>query len=262
MLRRRFSSVRQQVYQTLKQALVSGAFAPGERINPDQVAKRYHVSRTPVWEAFHLLRGEGLVEILPRRGIYAVDFSPAQIRELFLLREHLEGLAAHLAAENASVTHLSRLDSCLRKQQAAGTPHQHAALDRQFHALILTAARSPRLQHMLETLWEQMLALRLRSVFLPSVIQHGLIHHRQVYAAIAERDPTLAEQQMRRHVRDVMQALLMTVESHGIESFSDYEILLRRLEVEASTVETDARVTEAHIPPAGHPAGGDQKVNA
>ena len=101
----------------------------------------------------------------------------------------------------------------------------------QFHRIILNATTSSRLQQILETLWQQMLALRLRSVFLPSVMQDGVTYHQQVFAAIAARDPVLAEQRMRDHVHNVRQALLSMVEGREIRSFSDYETLLSRFEV-------------------------------
>src|SRR5438105_3225610 len=88
------------VYEALRQRIVEGEFAPGQRLRSDALATALKVSRTPVREALRKLEAEGLVGLSPRGGLIVQELSEDDLNEIFLIREALEGQAARLAAEN------------------------------------------------------------------------------------------------------------------------------------------------------------------
>ena len=89
------------VYQALRHAILHGDLAPGERLRSDALANELRVSRTPVREALRKLEAEGLVAP-SGSGLIVRALSEQDLTELFYVREALEGMAARLAAENAT----------------------------------------------------------------------------------------------------------------------------------------------------------------
>src|SRR6056297_540952 len=87
------------VFETLRKAIVSLTLAPGERLVEREIAQRMGVSRTPVREALRHLEAQGLVEHLPRKGCVVRDIDPAELEEIFSIREALEILALRECAK-------------------------------------------------------------------------------------------------------------------------------------------------------------------
>lgn len=93
-----YKPLREVVYETLREAIRTGALPPGERLMEIQLAEELGVSRTPVREAIRKLELERFVVMLPRRGTYVANLSLKDINEVFEIRAALDGLAAGLAA--------------------------------------------------------------------------------------------------------------------------------------------------------------------
>ncbi|MGJ5179257.1 GntR family transcriptional regulator [Bradyrhizobium oligotrophicum] len=91
-----------QVVEAITDEIVSGILMPGSRLIQDDLAQAYGVSRQPVQQALVLLRGCGLVQTAPGRGLIVAPLDPGFVRDLYEMRAVLEGLAARLAAERAS----------------------------------------------------------------------------------------------------------------------------------------------------------------
>src|SRR5262245_9135311 len=99
-------SLSETVFRSLRQALRAGIYQPGDRLREEEVAKRLKVSRTPVREALSRLVSKGLVEPAGGRGLIVRRLSTAEVLELYAMREILEGAAARLAAQHASLPEL------------------------------------------------------------------------------------------------------------------------------------------------------------
>ena len=91
-----------QVVEAITDEIVSGVLTSGSRLIQDDLARAYGVSRQPVQQALLLLRGNGLVQSAPGRGLIVAPLDPSFVRDLYEMRAVLEGLAARLAAERAS----------------------------------------------------------------------------------------------------------------------------------------------------------------
>ena len=104
-------------YRALRQAILQGDLAPGERLRSDALASELRVSRTPVREALRKLEAEGLVRARARVSIVRA-FSEQDLTELFYVREALEGMAARLAAENATPGEIAEIRELLDDMEA------------------------------------------------------------------------------------------------------------------------------------------------
>jgi DNA-binding GntR family transcriptional regulator len=102
--------VRERAYNDLKSDLLSGRFAPGERLTEEHLAKSLGVSRTPVREALHKLESEGLVKPLESRGFYVALDSREELEDLFDIRAALEGYAIRLICEKISEETIGQLN--------------------------------------------------------------------------------------------------------------------------------------------------------
>ena len=80
----------QQIYARLKSAILSGAFAFGERLSTEELAQHFEVSVMPVRDAMKLLEADGLVQITPRRGVFVTEVKVETVKEIFQIRRIIE----------------------------------------------------------------------------------------------------------------------------------------------------------------------------
>jgi DNA-binding GntR family transcriptional regulator len=197
-------NVSEAAYSAVKQVLLSSAYEPGERVDIEQLCKDLGVSRTPVFDALNRLEVEGLVEIIPRRGVYLVMLSEEKASELYVAREALEAVVTKLAANNISDKQMEQLKKSLDKQAAClkdADNAGYAAATIKFHNIIAEASGNKTVERLLETVCSQMEALRLRTLYLPKRLQQSHAEHQRIYQALAKRDAELAERVAREHIQ-------------------------------------------------------------
>jgi DNA-binding GntR family transcriptional regulator len=147
--------LRQAVTDEIRRFIVSGRFEPGERLYEENLAVELAVSRNPVRESLQTLAAEGFVELEPRRGARVARFSRQRIRELFEVREALEGLVARLAAERHSPEQLHHLESVVAAGLASverGDLTHLPAMNTRFHGELAAMADNSMLAEHLERL--------------------------------------------------------------------------------------------------------------
>lgn len=88
-----------KIYEALRERIIEGVIAPGERIRERELAEEFGVSRVPIREAMPRLEAEGFVKTVPRRGAVVTEMTISDVEELFTVRSSLEVLAARLAAQ-------------------------------------------------------------------------------------------------------------------------------------------------------------------
>ncbi|MFC9894747.1 GntR family transcriptional regulator [Nocardia sp. NPDC127579] len=148
-------SRRDHAYQVLKRRIVEVELHPGARLVERDLAAELEVSRIPLREALRMLAAEGLVLLVPHKGALVATFSPADVRDLFDIREVLESLAARLAAERATPATLAPLTARLaaaRAATAAADLPRIAAANAAFHTQIVDLAANPLLSTLLSPL--------------------------------------------------------------------------------------------------------------
>ena len=112
------AGLREHVHRALRQAILSGTYAPGTRLNERQIAEQLGVSTTPVKEALRQLDAEGLVLIKPRSGV-VVRFDYAWAEEMILARAAIESTIARLAAQRILPDDISALHAIIQHMRDA-----------------------------------------------------------------------------------------------------------------------------------------------
>ncbi|MEP9354340.1 GntR family transcriptional regulator [Xanthobacter sp. KR7-65] len=196
-------SLREEAYELIKERIIMCAFRPGEALSEAQVAATLALGRTPVRQAFDRLMRDGLVEVLPRKGIIVRPISEDEVRDMVDVRLLNECFCARLAAERADGAALSALKENVRRGAQAATDRDIKALmalDREFHATVSGGARNPVLGEILKNLHER--AQRVWFVSLRDASHHRRVmdEHAAIVDALAARDADAAEQATRAHI--------------------------------------------------------------
>jgi DNA-binding GntR family transcriptional regulator len=197
-------------YQRLKDAIMSGVYMPRQRLIEAEVTRALGVSRATLRSALIRLHQEGLVEIEANRGAWVRAFSLAEAVEILLVREVLEGLAAVLAAEKATLKEIRALHGVVAEMEAAlavDDVRRYATLNHQFHKIILETARNEIIQRFLGSLQYPLIRYQFGSILVPGRKDASLAEHREIVAALERRDAEAAEQAARRHVAQVREAV-------------------------------------------------------
>ena len=196
-------SLSQKVYMSLKQAILSLAFRPGELMQKSEICKQLGVSRSPVTEAMARLANEGLADIVPQAGTYVTRFSMAEIREGAFLREALELAAVERVATTITEEQLVLLKRNLRIQEALmqdGDTAGFHQMDAELHEMILSFTGYRRLASLAETAWIHVNRARQLNLPMPGRMQATLAEHKAIVAALEARDPDAARQATRHHL--------------------------------------------------------------
>ncbi len=188
-------TVREVAYRRLRQLIVDGTLAPGERIFENELAEQLGISRTPLREAMRQLETEGLVQFTARRGAVVAGLSAAEMREAFQIRATLERLAIQLAGPRLGPAELDQLRRELERMQEALTRGDRAAFrehHRVFHMTIFEKTAAPRLLRMLANLLET--GERYEQLELAQDVLHAdeLGHHARLLAMLEAGDAEAA----------------------------------------------------------------------
>jgi DNA-binding GntR family transcriptional regulator len=162
------------------------------------------VSRVPVREAVKRLEAEGLVVVVPRSGVYMRALQPDDVRQLYEVRQALEGMAAFLCATGNRKDEIKSLRKELESLRAKKA--SHSVIQRQsrvFHAALFDLCDNAQLQSLYRTVESQIeMNLRLTAVHAPERIDAVLSEHYEIAKAIEAGDPTEAERLMRLHLEN------------------------------------------------------------
>lgn len=189
-------------YRAVKEMIQDGTFAPGRRLPEKDIAELLETSRTPVREAMNRLISEGLLMVHPQRGYAVVELDKQQILELFVVREFLEGAAARGAAQHASDPEIQSLRRMSEELRALGNdvPGQ-VILNRRFHRAIVAASHNRYLEEIHARHAERTMTIPRTTYETQDRFNDSYAQHKAIVDAIEQRNPDLAEQAARDHVR-------------------------------------------------------------
>jgi DNA-binding GntR family transcriptional regulator len=195
-------------------AIMVGELPLGSWLRQEQLARRFGVSRQPIREALHRLELIGMVEALPRRGARVTGPAPASIREGYLIRAELEGLAAQLAAERMTPDQLRELRSSFAgfraeiilevQELGSGTPplRRWLAHHNRFHELIHEGSGVERLAALIRTLSVALPRnLTTEAIRETGQLDENIRQHEVILSALELRSPPVAREAMEHHVR-------------------------------------------------------------
>jgi GntR family transcriptional regulator, rspAB operon transcriptional repressor len=197
------ASLRDKAYEAIKHRIITCAFKPGEYINELQLSSVLKIGRTPVHQALDRLMMEGLVQVIPRKGVIVKPVSLNEVLQIVEVRLINEPYGARLAAQHAGNPELAAMDEVLlqAKQWAAmRNVELMMLLDREFHLLIAQTAKNDVLVELLRSLHER--SLRFWFISLNAPKQYELVQeqHSAILAAIRNRHADQAEAAMRDHI--------------------------------------------------------------
>lgn len=186
-----YMPLRDIVFKTLRNAIITGELEPGERLMEIQLAEKMGVSRTPIREAMRKLELEGLIVMVPRKGAQVAEFTEKDIQDVLEIRAALEALAARLACQ--------RMDERdFLKMQLAITEYSYAAKtknvdemmkqDVEFHDIICHATGNDKLIQMFTNLKEQV--ERYRVAYLKNTNKYSKVEneHLEILEALRNHD--------------------------------------------------------------------------
>jgi len=203
--------VRERAYEALKDAIIRGHLRPGQRLLEAQLAEMLHISRTPLREAILKLESEGFVQRRSSGGAQVRPLSAGEARDLYAIREVLEGLAVREAAERISPAQLEQLARLTRELEAiedSGDVQRIATVGEQFHQVILEASGNRHLAEHLRLLRDQIQRYRYQTIQVAGRGRAAAGEHAALLAVLRRGDPEQAEQVMRQHVRQAWRSML------------------------------------------------------
>jgi DNA-binding GntR family transcriptional regulator len=213
-------SLGDHVFENLRQAIIRGDVAPGDRLVESRIAGVMDISRTPVREAIHKLEREGLLRKLPHGGFTVVHLSREDIEETFGIRCVLESYAARLAALNHSEEDLVPLEEKIREFQvclAKGRLEELPKINTEFHNLLYALSRSPKLIKLINDLRDQIYRFRRILLKIDDWARTSNEDHRNMLEAIRKRDADGVEKLVKEHIEGGKKIVLKALEDKAIE---------------------------------------------
>lgn len=198
-------SVAQRAYDAIRTAILAMDVYAAEvdlRLDEKRIAADLGISRTPVRDALARLEHEGLVRIAPRRGVFIVRKSKAEIVEMITVWAALESMAARLLCDRASDEEIASLRE-LFKDFGADTVrfrlNEYSAANLRFHQRIIELSHSPLLTEMAERLMAHVRAIRGHTIGEDDRVERSIVDHMHIIEALEARGGELAERLVRDH---------------------------------------------------------------
>lgn len=211
-----YRTMQEIAHESIREAILTGRYAPGQRLLPDDLARELGTSRMPVREALQRLEVAGLVTITPHRGAVVNELSKKDILEIYHIRAVLEGLAARLAAPHLTPKDYDRLNALIKDMASAASAgpdlDQVLRVNRDFHEIIWQGAHAPRLYELLQNLYIASQRFRNISLSLPGRLSQIVAEHRRIAHALAAGDPAAAERFSNEHHENTAKRLLVELE--------------------------------------------------
>lgn len=200
---KRKPSLRDQAYEAIKKRIVNCELRPGEAVTVADLAEQLQIGRTPVFQAIDRLTVDGLVEVMPRKGVVVAPISLDGLFEIVEMRLLNEAQAARWAAQKATPQEVAQLDDNLARTREAAEVRDLDRMiecDREFHRLISRIAGNSILSEFLGNLHDRSLRFWFLSLRAPDHNARVSNQHRAIVEGIRAHDPEAAEAAMRAHI--------------------------------------------------------------
>lgn len=196
------------VTQLLRQSLDHGRWVAGEPLRQEEIAAEFGVSRVPVREALFQLQAEGLLQMIPNKGMYVRTISPADLRELFRLRWLIEGDVLAEAVPLHTPATINRMETVQAALDKAHAVADWIAGDREFHEALYAPAQRPestamvrRLRHLVDRFYFARMNPGTRA-------QGWHQEHHALIRAVRRRDPKAAAKVLQAHLAETERSAL------------------------------------------------------
>jgi DNA-binding GntR family transcriptional regulator len=189
-------TLREKILETIRDAIISGALKPGEKVAEPELSERFGISRTPIREAFRQLESEGYLTVIPRKGAVVASFSERDVEEFYAIKSILEGYAARKACAKLTPREIDKLQSINDKMSLLaedGDIKHFFKVHNSFHELFVRAADNEKLTEMIVNLVERFQLLRIASLSVPGRMDFSVKEHQKIIEAFRNGSAELAE---------------------------------------------------------------------
>jgi DNA-binding GntR family transcriptional regulator len=192
-------------YAAMRSAIRDASFAPGYQASEQEIALRLGMSRTPVHEAAIRLQEDGLVRVLPRKGILILALAPDDMREIYDVVIAMEGRAAELVAALPEAARLAAAQTLDAHTDAMAAAHARGDLpgwglaDAAFHAALIAQARNGRMSRIVQAINDQSHRARMLTLNLRRTLDASIAEHRRIAEAIRAGTADAALDAARQH---------------------------------------------------------------
>jgi DNA-binding GntR family transcriptional regulator len=207
-------SLHDEIYLTLRQALVMGDLVPGQRFPMRALADRFRTSLIPVRDALKRLVAERSLVMAPDRVVYVPLMTRRRFQEILQVRLSLEGMLARRGAQLISRDQVAELERVNRVMQASvgpGEAKQYLAANYHFHFGLYQAANSDVMLPIVESLWMQVGPF-LNAVFTGGGRGNAKLHHAELLKAVRRRDSIAAGNAIKNDLADAADVILASVD--------------------------------------------------
>lgn len=197
-----------EVTDVLRDRIINGDYAMGEKLIENKIAEELTVSRTPVRDAFKQLAKEQLVEYIPNKGCFAKGFSHKDMEDIYAVRKAVERLAISWAVENADEDRLAELGQHLELMSFYTENNSYEKLleaNEQFHSMIYQMTNSRFIVQILKTYQDYVHTARKSTLKKEENLPLIFKEHEAIYKAMAARDVAAAEEAVAIHMDNTAQ---------------------------------------------------------
>jgi DNA-binding GntR family transcriptional regulator len=206
-----------RAYEAIRDDILSGRLAPGERLREEELTRQIGVSRTPVREALRRLENDGYTIVEANKGASVPVYSKRDVDEIYGLRALLEGHAARRAATRITpeqISELERINTAMKKEAVVETRGKEieahmrrSQLNQDFHEVILTASDNNRLFGIVRQLAQVALSVRTFARYDPADEARAIDNLDELIRALKTGHPDWAEATMRSHIHNARQIM-------------------------------------------------------
>jgi len=213
--------VRQQTVIKLRQAIIDGIFSPNERLYEKSLCELIGVSRTSIREALRQLETEGLVRIIPNRGPVVAELTPQEAREIYEVREQLEGLAVKLFARRHDTEMLNALSQTLQNYENILEKYKgdieyegknFVKESNDFYDVLLKGCGNELVFKLLELIHTRLTFLRATSLSEPGRAHKCIKELKDILLAIKRRDEKAAIEASNIHIKNASEVAIKRLE--------------------------------------------------
>ncbi len=201
--KRTITTMREQVYQILRDNICRGVYAPGTRLQEQDLAESLDVSRSPVREALRQLAADGLLLEIPNKGVYVKEFTEKDIGEIFDLRVLLESYAIYHSAGHLTSARRDRLLRLLGEMEdlfRKGDLEAYTATDEKLHEEIVQLGDNSLVNDTYDRVRSMNQQFRILSLMDAQRFRESLDEHREIVHALLTGDPARADEVNRTHL--------------------------------------------------------------
>ncbi len=197
------SAVGHRIATSLREAILTGEYAPGTRFRQEDIAEQFGASRLPVREALRILEADGLVTLVANTGAWVARLSLAECEEMYQIRERVEPLLLRFSIPNLTESDVERLRTLDEQMQSDRDIEAFLRYDREFHLLSYRGAETTLLGGMVQRLWNTTQHYRRAYTLLLGLDGNRTAHfeHHLLIGAIARGDTEDAERLLYGHIR-------------------------------------------------------------